>query len=196
MPGLPAIRGFVCKTILDAARSLPEDQQRRIFMDIPPATLALLESTPRLGWVPMPESMWLTDALHRTLGNPGFRHFFSLLAEHLVSAPLLQSLFDGAVRLLGLTPQAMLKWSTYAWEQAFRDCGRLIYRPIRDTPSQGRVEMILEDFPPLLHRGGTFAEALAATFEMFLRRVSKKGRVELRPMQPHTNRLVCDVSWE
>ncbi|MFY0579812.1 hypothetical protein ACN28S_41155 [Cystobacter fuscus] len=50
--------------------------------------------------------------------------------------------------------------------------------------------------PPLLHRGGTFAEALAATFEMFLRRVSKKGRVELRPMQPHTNRLVCDVSWE
>ncbi|MFY0579811.1 hypothetical protein ACN28S_41150 [Cystobacter fuscus] len=86
MPGLPAIRGFVCKTILDAARGLPEDQQRRIFMDIPP-TLALLESTPRLGWVPMPESMWLTDALHLTLGTPGFRHFFSLLAEHRCPPP-------------------------------------------------------------------------------------------------------------
>jgi hypothetical protein len=165
-------------------------------MDIPPPTLALIESTPRLGWLPMHESMRLTDALHRTLGNPGYRHFFTILADRLASSPLLQSFFDGAVRLFGLTPQAMLKWSTYAWDQAFRDSGRLTYRPIRDALDNGRVEMVLEDVPPLLLRGGTFAESLAATFEMFLRRVSKKGQVELRPLEPRASRFVYDVSWE
>ncbi|WP_257460241.1 hypothetical protein [Archangium lipolyticum] len=192
----PAIRGFVCRMILEGARALPADKQRRVLPRVPEQTLALIESTPRMGWVPMEESMKLTEALHAALGTPGFRQFLSEQSERMASYPLLQTFFDGAVRLFGLTPQALLKWSTYAWEQAFRDSGRLVYQPHRESTEGGRVEMRLEDVPPLLLLEGTFAQALAGAFEMFLRRCERKGRVELRDPGPRATRFVYDVSWE
>jgi hypothetical protein len=184
------------RTILDAARNLPADQQRRVFERTPKELISLIESTPRLGWVPLEENIKLSDALHEVLGTPAFRQFFATLAERMMSYPLLQSFFDGAARLFGLTPQALLKWSAYAWEQSFRDCGRLLYVPLRESVDHGRVEMVLEGFPPWLMSTGTFRESLAGTFDMYLLRVSKKGRVEIREIDMAKGRVVYVVSWE
>ncbi|MCY1078837.1 hypothetical protein [Archangium lansingense] len=192
----PAIRGFVCRMILDGARALPAETQRRVLPRVPEQTLALIESAPRMGWVPIEESMKLTEPLHAALGTPGFREFLSTQAERMASYPLLQTFFDGSVRLFGLAPQALLKWSPYAWEQSFRDCGRLVYQPRQESAERGRVEMRLEDVPPLLLLEGTFAQALAGAFEMFLRRCNRKGRVELREQGPRATRFVYDISWE
>jgi hypothetical protein len=196
MPAQPSIRGFMSRMMLEAARNLPADKQQRVFALAPEPVLALIESTPRLGWVPLEQSMKLSDSIHQTLGDPGFRHFFGTLSERMLTYPLLQSFFDGAARLFGLTPQALLKWSPYAWEQAFRDCGRLVYVPLRESVNNGRVEMVLEDFPPALLRSGTFPESLAGTFDMYLRRVSKKGQVDIREVNLEKGRVVFDVSWE
>jgi hypothetical protein len=196
MSSQPAIRGFVCRMILEGAQALPADKQRRVLPRVPEQTLALIESTPRMGWVPMEESMKLTEPLHAALGTAGFRQFLCEQSDRMASYPLLQTFFDGAVRLFGLTPQALLKWSTYAWEQAFRDSGRLVYQPHKESTEGGRVEMRLEDVPPLLLLEGTFAQALAGTFEMFLRRCDRKGRVELHDPGPRATRFVYDVTWE
>lgn len=196
MPAQPCIRGFMSRMMLEAARNLPADKQQRVFARAPASVIALIESTPRLGWVPLEQSMQLSDAVHQTLGDPGFRHFFATLSERMLTYPLLQSFFDGAARLFGLTPQALLKWSPYAWEQAFRDCGKLVYVPHRESVSNGRVEMVLEEFPPALLRSGTFPESLAGTFDMYLRRVSKQGRVDIREVLLEKGRVVFDVSWE
>lgn len=196
MPAQPCIRGFMSRMMLEAARNLPADKKQRVFALAPESVVALIESTPRLGWVPLEQNMKLSDSVHQTLGDPGFRHFFETLSEHMLTYPLLQSFFDGAARLFGLTPQALLKWSPYAWEQAFRDCGRLVYVPRRESVNNGQVEMVLEDFPPALLSSGTFPESLAGTFAMYLRRVSKKGRVDIRDVNLERGRVVFDVSWE
>jgi hypothetical protein len=192
----PAIRGFVCRMILDGARALPADKQRRVLPRVPEQTLALIDSAPRMGWIPIEESMKLTEALHSALGTPGFRQFLSAQADRMASYPLLQTFFDSAVRLFGMTPQALLKWSTYAWEQAFRDCGKLVYQPRQESSEGGRVEMRLEDVPPILLLEGTFAQALAGAFDMFLRRCERKGKVELQEPGPRATRFVYDISWE
>jgi hypothetical protein len=196
MSSQTAIRGFVCRVILEGTRTLPADKQHAVLSRVLEQTLALIESTPRMGWVPIEESMKLTEPLHAVLGTPGFRHFLSVQSDHMASYPLLQTFFDGAVRLFGLTPQALLKWCTYAWEQAFRDCGRLVYQPHKESTEGGRVEMRLEDVPPVLLVEGTFAQSLAGTFEMFLRRCNRKGRVHLHDPGPRATRFVYDVSWE
>jgi hypothetical protein len=196
MPAQPAIRGFMSRMILDAARNLPADKQRQVFPLVPEPVIALIESTPRLGWVPLEQNIKLSDAIHQVLGDPGFRHFFAGLAERMMTYPLLQSFFDGAVRLFGLTPQAMLKWTSYAWEQAFRDCGKIVYQPRREVVNDGRAEMVLEGFPPALLRSGTFPESLAGTFDMYLRRVSKQGRVDILGVDLEQGRVVYAVSWQ
>ncbi|WP_147333184.1 hypothetical protein [Archangium gephyra] len=196
MPSQPAIRGFACRVLLDGARALPADKQQRVLSRVPPQTLALFESAPRMGWVPIEESMKLTEPLHAVLGTPGFRQFLAAQADRMASYPLLQTFFDGAVRLLGLTPQALLKWSTYAWDQAFRDCGRLVYQSLGESDEGRRVEMRLEEVPPILLLEGTFAQALAGAFEMFLHRCNRKGRVELQHVGSQATRFVYDVSWE
>ncbi|HEX8441575.1 hypothetical protein, partial [Archangium sp.] len=190
----PAIRGFMARMILEAARSLPADKQRRAFAAVPPELLSLIESTPRLGWVSLQENIKLSDALHQTLGDPGFRDFFAGVSDRMLAYPLLRSFFDGAIRLFGLTPQALLKWSTYAWQQAFRDCGKLVYHPRREAADRGHVQMVLEDFPSELLRTGTFPESLAGTFDLFLRQVSKKGRVDILSVAPSKGRVVYDIS--
>ena len=196
MPSQPAIRGFACRVLLDGARALPADPRHRVLSRVPEQTIALFESAPRMGWIPIEESMKLTEPLHAVLGTPGFRQFLSAQADRIAAYPLLQTFFDGAARLLGLTPQALLKWSTYAWEQAFRDCGRLVYQPLGESDEGRRVEMRLEDVPPVLLLEGTFAQALAGAFEMFLRRCDRKGRVELQHVGSRATRFVYDVSWE
>ncbi|WP_375766831.1 hypothetical protein NR798_34815 [Archangium gephyra] len=196
MPAQPAIRGFMSRMMLDAARDLPAETQQRVFALVPEPVIALIESTPRLGWVPLEQSMKLSDALHQVLGDPGFRHFFTGLAERMMGYPLLQSFFDGAVRLFGLTPPSMLKWTSYAWEQSFRDCGKILYQPRREAVNDGRAEMVLEGFPPALLRSGTFPESLAGTFDMYLRRVSKKGQVDILVTDLQQGRVVYGISWQ
>jgi hypothetical protein len=192
----PAIRGFMARMILDAARNLPAEKQLRVFALVPPELLAHIESTPRLGWISIEENIKLSDALHQVLGDPGFRHFFAGVSDRMLAYPMLQSFFDGAIRLFGLTPQALLKWSTYAWEQVFRDSGRLVYQPLREAVDKGHVQMVLEGFPSELLRTGTFAESLAGTFDLFLRRVSKKGQVDILGLELSKGRVVYDVSWD
>lgn len=186
----------MARAILDSARSLPAEKQRRVFALTPPELVTLIDATPRLGWVPFEQNMKLSDALHKVLGDPGYRNFFAGIADRMLAYPLLQSFFDGAVRLFGLTPQAMLKWSSYAWEQSFRDCGKLSYQPVREAVDGGAARMVLEGFPPELLRSGTFAEALAGTFDLYLRRVSKTGRVDIRDFAPARGHVVYDVSWD
>jgi hypothetical protein len=192
----PAIRGFMSRMILDAARSLPAEKQRRVFAAVPPEVVSLIESTPRLGWVPLDENLKLSDALHQVLGDPGFRNFFASVSDRMLAYPLLQSFFDGAIRLFGLTPQAMLKWSTYAWEQAFRDSGKLLYQPLREAVDKGHVQMVLEGFPSEMLRTGTFPESLAGTFDLFLRRVSKKGQVNILSVELSKGRVLYDITWD
>lgn len=183
--------------ILEGARALPEDKQQRVLSRVPAQTLALIDDTPRMGWVPIEESMKLTEALHSSLGTAGFRQFLSEQADRIASYPMLKSVFESAVRLLGLTPQALLKWATHAWEQVFRDSGRLVYEARQEpTPFAGKVEMRLEDVPPVLLLNGTFAQALAGTLEMFLKRCGVRGRVKLHDPGPNATRFVYDVSWE
>lgn len=196
MTAQPAIRGFMARMILDATRDLPAEKQRKVLSLVPEALLPLIESTPRLGWIPLEQNMRLSDALHQVLGDPGYRHFFAGLADRMMTYPLLQSFFDGAVRLFGMTPQSMLKWTAYAWEQAFRDCGRLVYQPRREAVNDGSAEMVLEGFPPALLQSGTFVEALLGTFDMYLRRVSKQGQVDILQLDLKRGRVVYAISWQ
>ncbi|MFY0569715.1 hypothetical protein ACN28E_38620 [Archangium lansingense] len=155
-------------------------------------------SSPPPGWAGFrsKQNLKLSDAIHHVLGNPGFRHFFTGLSGRMMTYPLLQSFFDGAVRLFGLTPQAMLKWTAYAWEQTFRDCGKIIYQPRREAVNDGKAEMVLEGFPPALLHTGTFSESLAGTFDMYLQRVSKNGRVDILSIDLEKGRVVYDISWQ
>ncbi len=196
MPATPAIRGFMCKQFLEAARGLPEDSRRKVFALVPESVLALIESSPRLGWVPAEEGMKLADALHQVMGPAAFRVFFSGLADRLMAYPLLESFFAGAVRLFGLTPQALLKWFPHSWEQVFRGCGRLEYHPLQETATRGRAELRFEDFPPALLRTGTFPDSLLGTFDMVLRYTSRQGGVALRELDRLRGRMRYEVAWE
>jgi hypothetical protein len=196
MSDRPAIRGFMARAILDSARTLPAEKQRRVFDLTPPALVSLIESTPRMGWIPIEENIKLSDALHQVLGDPGFRDFFAGIADRMLAYPLLRSFFEGATRLFGVTPHAMLKWSIYGWEQSFRHCGRLVYQPVREAVDGGQVRVVLEGFPPGLLHSGTFVEALAGTFDLYLRQVSKKGRVDILGLERTRGRVEYDVSWD
>lgn len=186
----------MCKMMLEGTRKLTAEQQRKVFALVPESVLELIESSPKLGWVPHEDSLKVLDALHRVLGDPHFRRFLSILAEELMAYPLLQSFFDGAIRLFGLNTHALLKWSPYAWEQVFRDSGVLVYRPLRESAAAGKAEVTLEKCPPALLRSGSLVEVVAGALEMLPRRAAKKGRVEILLLDTEHGRVRYEISWE
>jgi hypothetical protein len=196
MSDTPSIRAFMAQSILQAARTLQEAQQQRIFERVSPEVVSLITLSPKAAWVPLAQSSKLTDAVHEELGSQKFRQLFTEVARDALKYPLLRKFFDAAIRLLGLSPSSLLKWSVHAWEYSFQGCGKLVFRLIREDDSGGEVEMVLEGLPPEFMRSGTFVESLAGTFESFLTQASREGRVDIPSRFPKAGHVVYRVSWK
>ena len=196
MADTPSIRAFMAQSILQAARTLPELQQQRVFGRVPPEVVELIQVSPKAAWVPLAQSSKLTDAVHEALGSAKFRQLFTEVARDALKYPLLRKFFDAAIRLLGLSPSSLLKWAVHAWEYSFQGCGKLTYRLLREDDSGGEVEMVLEGFPPEFMHSGTFVESLAGTFESFLSQANREGRVDITGRFPKAGHVVYRVTWK
>jgi len=195
MADTPSIRAFMAQSILQAAHSLPEVQQQRVFGRVPPEVVSLIQVSPKAAWVPLAQSSKLTDAVHEELGSQHFRQLFTEVARDALKYPLLRKFFDAAIRLLGLSPSSLLKWAVHAWEYSFQGCGKLTYRLLREDDKGGEVEMVLEGFPPEFMHSGTFVESLAGTFESFLSQANREGRVVITGRFPKAGHVIYRVTW-
>jgi serine/threonine protein kinase len=121
----PAVRARGAHDALDYIDSNRPDVAQAVRAAIPADSLAVIEGTPRTGWIAAEHDRFLPGAVVSVMGAEGaFAHFRSFLPSQL-EGPILGRLVTGIARLVGRDPSRLLKMVPRGWAAMFRDMGEV-----------------------------------------------------------------------
>jgi hypothetical protein len=126
MPAPRVLAGFVQST-LEAVDALGPELAGRVRARMQPESLAALRDASRIAWVPLALDVELTDCLYAEVGPERGRAFMRDNLRSAFDGPILRGLLDAALRLLGRSPERVLRWAPKVWSHLFRDAGGLHY---------------------------------------------------------------------
>src|SRR5262249_55257063 len=103
MEDQPKIRAVVAQNFLGMVRALPAEQSTRIVSLIPRSAtnIPLVDTTPRLSWIPFEVQLAQLEAARKVLGSDGFRKFHGRVTMVYLEQPLFRSVIQGAVKVFG-----------------------------------------------------------------------------------------------
>lgn len=151
----------------------PENAQR-----VRAAAAAAIEpilAASRMAWLPMELDLAVLEAVLAVAGEDGVRRHAAGALLTATRTPLLRPILEGAVRLFGLKPEGIFKWSSQAWSAALKDCGSVTWERLGD----GRGRIVYADAPPALAHSRLWLVATQGAFEGGLQLANAEGRVEL-----------------
>lgn len=120
-----------------------EPWRTRFFDALPATTRAAIEDAPRLGWVPVDLHVELSEVVLAAFGPKRAHDYYRRAFADALRGPIFDALVKTGVRILGVTPAAMLRWAHKGWEASFRNCGVVEGRTI----APGRGEMLYSGLP-------------------------------------------------
>jgi hypothetical protein len=182
------LAGFVQGTL----SSVPPAARTGVRARLAPTTLAVLEGSSRLTWVPIAVDVELTHAIYAELGAGRARELFRSSLSKALEAPILRSLVQGALRLFGATPERFYGWAPKAYAQLYRDAGEMRFE--RDEPGSARLE--LSGLPPAVSGSRDYLDgmggAVAAGFDV----MGVKGEVTLERLDVSAGTAVFRLLWD
>jgi hypothetical protein len=182
------LAGFVQGTLA----GVPAASRAAVRARLAPATLAALEGSSRLSWLPVEVDVELTHAIYAELGAGRARELFRYSLSTALDAPILRSLVQGALRIFGATPERFFGWAPKAYGQLYRDAGEM--RFARDEPGSARLELL--GLPPAMAGSRDYLDgmggAVAAGFDV----MGVKGEVTLERLDVGAGSACFRLVWE
>jgi len=148
-------------------------------------TVRIIETSPRTAWLPMALDVELNLAVHKVAGAAGLTALNRQALQNAFRGPLLHPLVEGAKRLFGLSPAALLHLATRPHGAITRDAGTMRAEKV------GHNEYMLfhEDMPPLYADNETYLLGFVAIVEGVFAFFECTGEVDLERMSPTAIRL-------
>jgi hypothetical protein len=182
------LAGFVQGTLT----GVPAASRGGVRARLAPETLATLEGSSRLTWLPIEVDVEVTHAIYAELGAGRARELFRSSLSNALEAPILRSLVQGALRIFGATPERFYGWAPKVYAQLYRDAGEMRFE--RDEPGSARLE--LSRLPPAVtasrHYLDGMAGAVAAGFDV----LGVKGEVTLERLDVSASTACFRLAWE
>jgi hypothetical protein len=120
------------------------------------------------------------------------RQFFARALEEQQTSTLWRSFSEGAIRLLGLDPGALVRWMPHAMRLFFRDCGRWT----ADVEGAGQAVIRGEDLPQLLAAHPLWMESLVGGFDALFRVCRRDGATRIAEHDPGARRATYRLVWK
>lgn len=166
MSGEPRIlAGFVHGT-LEVIDAQGGDLGARVRAELKPDTLEAIENAWSAAWIPLAHDVELSLAFCRVAGT---EEACAAMRRNMAEAfhkPMLRSVIDGAVRILGLSPGKLVRWAPRIWPLVMKDAGVMRV----ESQEDGAATVWLEGLPPLIADEGDYlagtAAAIAAVFDL------------------------------
>lgn len=148
---------------------------------------------PGVSWIDEDPFNALTGAIREELGAAGSQEFFRLHGRRVVQSVLFQRLFEGAVRLIGLSPHSMLKMVPRGRNSVVRNGGEMTYKWVDPRTAH----LILRNFPSSPYRSGTRVLLLSGSFlgMVDLAGHSASANVALQDVDIKAGHSTFVVSW-
>lgn len=142
----PRILAAMIQSTLEQLEAMDPELSRRVRDALPPETTAAIRSASRISWVDIEHDLALTHAVFAEAGRERAREIMRRMLVANFRAPVLRPLIDGALRLLGRSPDRLLRWAPKVWGHVMRDAGDVVFEAA--APGSGRLRF--SDLPPLV----------------------------------------------
>lgn len=182
------LAGFVQGTLaaLEPASAL------RVRARLAPETLAVLERSSRLAWLPIEIDVELTHAIYVELGAGRAHELFRRNLSAALDSPILRSFAQGALRLFGASPERVFGWAPRAYAQIYRDSGAMRFRA--EEPGLARLE--LSELPPAIASSRNYLDGVAGSIAAGFDLMGVKGEVSIERFDPIRRSACFRLDWE
>jgi hypothetical protein len=182
------LAGFVQGTLA----ALEPEVRARVRSRLAPETLAKLESSSRLAWLPIEIDVELTHAVYAELGPARAHELFRRNLSGALDTPILRSLAHGALRLFGASPERLFGWAPKAYTQLYRDSGTMRFAP--EGPGSGRLA--LSQLPPAIAESRDYLDGVAAALAAGFDLMGVKGEVTIERIDVRARCASFRLLWE
>jgi hypothetical protein len=186
----PAVRARSAQDALDFLDTFKPGSRDAVRQTMPPEVWEEIQGLARTAWIPVEKDHWVVDGFLEVLGEvEASRCWASFLTDH-VRSPLLRSIFDGAVRILGPSPGTFVRIVPHAWGAAYRDCAT----PIVEARSDHHARIVLEDIAPEVMAHPAYLVCFESIFRGLFSVAKTHGELEFT-VDEDQRRAVADLSW-
>lgn len=99
------------------------------------ANIQIIDRAARMEWLPVRLDAELMEAIAAEGGLPAVHKLNSQAITKTIEGPLLRPLVEGAIKLFGFAPSALVRWTRHAYLQIYRDCGDVVVNEERTLVS-------------------------------------------------------------
>ena len=178
------------QSTFEALQEMEPTLWARVRAELPPESLAAIEDTSRISWIPVEHDVALTRAIFAIAGRERARECFRRMMRQNFETPVLGSLAEGALRLLGGSPERLVRWAPKVWAHLMRDSGEMVVG--QAEPALVRLE--LRDMPPAVC-DRDYLDGIAGAAEAIFDLAHVDGVVELEGPRPDGSATLV-LSWK
>lgn len=182
------LAGFVQGTLA----ALAPEVATRVRARLAPQTLATLDGSSRLAWLPIELDVELTGAIYAELGPARAHELFRRNLSSAFETPILRPLVQGGLRLFGASPGRVLSWAPKVYGQLFRDAG--VMRFTSHGPGQARLELSL--LPASVAASRDYVDGIAAAIAAVFDLMRCKGEVVIERIDAPGRRASFGLRWD
>jgi hypothetical protein len=176
------------KEDLLALVALGEDRASLIMAALPHRDLRRIEQAAPGDWLPIELMVSLCRAVHAVAGDAGVHAWRRAALRRSFESSLFRPILDATVRMLGLTPAALLRLVPVFWGSSYREAGHVA---VELSPPQAAAVRLIALPEPMRERA--VLVSLAGGLEAFLETVGCTGEVRL--VEPVEGDVVITASW-
>lgn len=182
------LAGFVQGTLA----GLPPAVAQRVRARLAPGTLARLEESSRLAWLPVEMDVELTEAVYAELGAGPAREAFRRNLSSAIDTPILRSLAHGALRIFGASPARLFGWAPKVYAHIYRDAGAMRF----ESEGAGSARLELCELPPAIAASRDYLDGMAGSIAAGFDLMELKGEVTVERLDASGRRASFRLTWE
>lgn len=172
----PRILAAFVQGTLDTVRRFEREAGVDVVGRLAPGTLREIEAALPVRWLPLRHDVELTEALFAAAGPEAARRVFRDAMAESMDRGFLGPLVRGALRLLGRSPERLLRWTSKVWVTLYRDAGELV---VAETTGEGALRLELLRAPASMREKPDYLHGMAAAVEGGMRALGLDVRCRL-----------------
>jgi|GEM_PF-1032701 len=192
---LPRIKGAQLQNSLHTARDMAQAEARLAVLEakLGPDYLAEVASFTRTEWISVEFDIRLSHAVESCLGRGADYERARRSTGRSFESKLLQPFVEGAVRLFGLSPKAMIKLVRRGWTSLYQNCGEADAAfGDDDAPT---AALTLSRLPDVVYNDAVYLQAIAGGLHAILDVCQVKGTVEVQGKSPARKSATFAFKW-
>jgi hypothetical protein len=186
----PLVRARHLKSVLAAMDRLRERDAVRARL--PASMPERVEAAHGSDWLPIEHDLAFARALHAVLGKRELDVFNRRMLVASFQGPLLRTLVQTAVELLGVDPGAWARWIPKGWRLVFRDCGTWTI----DRIGPREVVLRLSDLPAVCAEDPVWPGSVGSSLSSILDLADARGDLALDSVDAAARTATYTMRWE